>query len=169
MEKLVQWLKKPLRLVGLGAEPKDSASLPLSNEVQRSLSIICGIDRQKIIPLKSNNAGAIEQLPIDLSNAEVEQGYGSAVGTVALAKPADLLEVYTVYDIFEFTYVRNGVTYHAIPVSTAGNYDFSGGDVFGVQTWLVRGPVTSFTLAAFFGALGCQYYYNAYRFRHGRE
>jgi len=163
-----QVLKTVLRLVGLGAEPADSAPMVLSSEVQRSISLLTGKHRNNQIPVNVNPAGGIQVLPPYLDDVEIQSGALASGVYTTFAKPYDLV-YFTGYGaecIFQAKV--NGVEVNVPNMSAYFMVD-AGLNAYAVNSAQIAGNITGISCLDI-GMLGVlTVKYTAIRFNHGRE
>jgi len=167
---IIQVLKAPLRLVGLGAEPKDSAPIPVSLDIQRTLSLICGKDRQSLIPFGVDRAGAMKVLPPSITTEDVVSNQFMVDTLVTLDKPCDMLEILIDNALGHIHYGITGLDFVGIPLSTSmtvADIDFMWW--YSTTAWRIAGPILQFKFISFHEHFTSSCWYQAVRFKHGRE
>jgi len=169
---LKQIITKPLRILGLGVEPKDSVPLSLSEEMQKSLSLICGQDRQSIIPVHVGSGGFLSVAPPSIADAEVVSMVVGPGTPAVFDPPVDLLEVLVIDYVGLLAYDVGSFTHYALPFASSVSWVWVGSNMAlggSSQSYRIAGPIDSFQFGEDATGVNPYIYYNAIRFKHGKE
>ena len=157
-----QEIKNPLEILGLELDTKHTDKLELSDKVQRTLSIACGLNGTQLVPLRVDNDGQV------ITRGFARDKAVCVSGGVGINAEKDLGAVYDYLEIMS----KGSAGYLEIGLSTGSYYcrcmpDMGTGDgqsnSAGVVSFHIWGRVQFFKYISVFAGATPTVYYAAYK------